>query len=59
MGKLSELKGVERPVTEWLSKMGWTFKSNDELKCYNRPFSNPVLDSILITDFHGKQLTVN
>lgn len=48
MGKLSELKGVERPVTEWLSKMGWTFKSNDELKCYNRPFSNPVLDSILI-----------
>ena len=27
MGKLSELKGVEKPVTEWLSKMGWTFKS--------------------------------
>ena len=48
MGKLSELKGVEKPVTEWLSKMGWTFKSNDELKVYNRPFSNPVLDSILI-----------
>jgi len=48
MGKLSELKGVEKPVTEWLSKMGWTFKSNDDLKVYNRPFSNPVLDSILI-----------
>jgi len=32
MGKLSELKGVEKPVTEWLSKMGWTFKSNDDLK---------------------------
>lgn len=48
MGKLSELKGVEKPVTEWLSKMGWTFKSNDDLKIYNRPFSNPVLDSILI-----------
>ncbi|MBS1631687.1 MAG: type I restriction endonuclease subunit R [Bacteroidetes bacterium] len=48
MGKLSELKGVEKPVTEWLSKMGWTFKSNDELKVYNRPFSNPVLESILI-----------
>ena len=48
MGKLSELKGVEKPVTEWLSKMGWTFKSNDDLKVYNRPFSNPILDSILI-----------
>lgn len=24
MGKLIELKGVERPVTEWLSKMGWS-----------------------------------
>jgi type I restriction enzyme R subunit len=48
MGKLSELKGVEKPVTEWLSKMGWTFKSNDDLKAYNRPFSNPVLEPILI-----------
>src|SRR4051812_44652394 len=48
MGKLSELKGVEKPVTEWLNKMGWTFKSNFDLKVYNRPFSNPVLDNILI-----------
>jgi len=48
MGNLSELKGVEKPVTEWLSKMGWTFKSNDDLKCYNRPFSNPVIEPILI-----------
>lgn len=48
MGKLSELKGVEKPVTEWLSKMGWTFKSNDDLKEYSRPFSNPVLEPLLI-----------
>ena len=48
MGKLSELKGVEKPVTEWLSKMGWSFKSNEDLKVYNRPFSNPVLEPILI-----------
>lgn len=48
MGKLSELKGVEKPVTEWLSKMGWTFKSNDDLKAYCRPFSNPVLEPLLI-----------
>jgi len=48
MGKLTELKGVEKPVTEWLSKMGWTFMSNDDLKMYNRPFSNPVLEQILV-----------
>ncbi len=48
MSKISELKGVEKPVTEWLSKMGWTFQSNDDLKVYNRPFSNPVISQILI-----------
>ena len=48
MGRLSELKGVEQPVTEWLSKMGWTFQSNEDLKVYNRPFSNPVINQILI-----------
>lgn len=48
MGNLSELRGVEKPVTEWLSKMGWTFKSNDDLKVYHRPFSNPVIEQILV-----------
>lgn len=48
MGRLSELKGVEKPVTEWLSKMGWTFQSNEDLKVYNRPFSNPAINQILI-----------
>lgn len=48
MGKLSELKGVEKPVTEWLNKMGWTYKDNDDLKVYNRPFSNPILEKILV-----------
>ena len=48
MGRLSELKGVEKPVTEWLSKMGWTFQSNEDLKVYNRPFSNPVITQILV-----------
>lgn len=48
MGHLSELKGVEKPVTEWLSKMGWTFKSNEDLKIYKRIFSNPIIDQILV-----------
>ncbi|KAA9331148.1 type I restriction endonuclease subunit R [Adhaeribacter soli] len=48
MGNLSELKGVEKPVTQWLSKMGWVYRSNEELKIYSRQFSNPILDQILI-----------
>ena len=48
MGHLSELKGVEKPVTQWLSKMGWTFKSNKDLKIYERAFSKPVIEQILI-----------
>ncbi len=48
MGHLSELKGVEKPVTEWLSKMGWVFKSNEDLKIYERAFSKPVIEQILI-----------
>lgn len=48
MPSLSELKGVEKPVTEWLSKMGWTFRSHEELKKYNRPFANPIINEILI-----------
>ena len=48
MGMLSELRGVEKPVTEWLSKMGWTFRSNEELKEFRRPLSNPVINQILV-----------
>lgn len=48
MGNLSELKGVEKPVTQWLSKMGWTFKSGEDLKIYKRAFSKPVIEQILI-----------
>lgn len=48
MGKLSELKGVEKPVTQWLSQMGWEYKHNNELKNYNRPLSNPIIEPILI-----------
>ena len=48
MGHLSELKGVEKPVTEWLSKMGWTFKSNEDLKIYERAFFKPIIEQILV-----------
>lgn len=48
MGHLSELKGVEKPVTEWLSKMGWTYRSHDDLKVYDRAFSKPIIEKILV-----------
>jgi len=61
MSALSELKGVEKPVTEWLSNMGWSFKSNDELKVYSRPFSNPVINEVLIdkvAEINGVDTTI-
>lgn len=48
MPKISELNGVERPVCEWLSKMGWTYISLEELQDYHRPFSNPIIEPILL-----------
>lgn len=48
MGKLSELRSVERPVTEWLGKMGWTFQSDRDLKPYKRELSNPIIEPILL-----------
>jgi type I restriction enzyme R subunit len=48
MSKLSEGKGVEIPVYEWLGKMGWTPRTSADLKVYNRPLSNPLIDGILI-----------
>jgi type I restriction enzyme R subunit len=48
MSKLSEGKGVETPVYDWLSKMGWTPRTSADLKVYNRPLSNPLVDGILI-----------
>jgi len=48
MSKLSEGKGVEIPVYEWLGKMGWKPRTSDDLKVYNRPFSNPLIEGIFI-----------
>ena len=48
MPKISELNGVERPVCEWLSKMGWNYASLEDLQDFNRPFSNPIIEPILL-----------
>ena len=48
MSKLSELKSVEVPVTEWLTKMGWDYQSPDQLKEHTRPITNPIIEPILI-----------
>jgi type I restriction enzyme R subunit len=45
---ISELHGVEQPVRIWLSQMGWQYCSTQDLKAYNRPFSNPLIDAIFL-----------
>ncbi len=60
MSKLSEGKGVEIPVYEWLGKMGWTPRTSADLKVYNRPLSNPLIGGILIermSKINGVSLT--
>jgi hypothetical protein len=47
MSKLHENIPVEAKVTEWLSKMGWTSQTVDDLKPYNRLQMNTVIDLIL------------
>jgi len=48
MSKFSEGKGVEIPVYEWLGQMGWKPRTSADLKTYNRPLSNPIIEGILI-----------
>lgn len=48
MSQLSEGRAVEIPVYEWLGKMGWTPRISADLKVYNRPLSNPLIEGILI-----------
>ena len=48
MSKLHENKPVEKKVTEWLSKMGWTLQTVDDLKSYNRLQMNAVIEPILV-----------
>ena len=55
MSKLSESKSVETKVTEWLSQMGWTFRSADDLKNYNRLQTNAVIEPILVEKVKEKK----
>lgn len=48
MPKLHERIPVEAKVTEWLTKMGWTLQSAEDLKPNNRLLMNPVIEPILV-----------
>ncbi|MBE6312480.1 MAG: HsdR family type I site-specific deoxyribonuclease [Bacteroidales bacterium] len=48
MSKLSESKSVESKVTEWLTQLGWKYRSAEDLKPYNRLLSNAVIEPILV-----------
>ena len=48
MSKLSESKSVELKVTEWLSQLGWEYRSVEELKPYNRLQTNAIIEPLLV-----------
>ena len=48
MSKLHENIPVEAKVTEWLSKMGWTLQTAEDLKPYNRLQMDAVIEFILV-----------
>ena len=48
MSQLHENKPVESKVTEWLTKLGWEYRSAEDLKQYNRLQVNAVVEPILI-----------
>ena len=48
MTTFSELNSVEKPVTQWLTQMGWNHQSHHDLKIYNRSLTNPIILEILI-----------
>jgi type I restriction enzyme R subunit len=48
MSKLSESKSVESKVTEWLTQLGWTYRSAEDLKPYSRLQMNAVVEPILV-----------
>lgn len=48
MGNLSERNSVENPIFDWLTQLGWTPKTLDDLKPHHRPFTNPIVEAVLI-----------
>lgn len=48
MSTLHEQIPIEAKVTEWLSKMGWTLQTAEDLKPYSRLQMNAVIEPILV-----------
>ena len=46
--KLTETINVEATVAGWLEKMGWTYKSSEELKVYQRSLTTAHINQILL-----------
>jgi type I restriction enzyme R subunit len=48
MSQLHENKPVESKVTEWLTQLGWEYRSTEDLKQYKRLQTNAVIEPILM-----------
>jgi hypothetical protein len=55
MSKLHENIPVEAKVSEWLSKMGWTLQTVDDLRLYNRLQMNAVIEPIFCGKSNGAE----
>ena len=48
MSQLHENKPIESKVTEWLTQLGWQYRSAEDLKPYNRLQMSAVVEPILV-----------
>jgi len=44
----SELNSVELPIAQWLTELGWTYRSPEEMRPYSRPLADPFVQPILV-----------
>ncbi|MHB8995212.1 MAG: type I restriction endonuclease subunit R [Armatimonadota bacterium] len=44
----SELNSVELPIAQWLTELGWEYRSPDVMRAYSRPLADPFVQPILV-----------
>ena len=44
----SELNTVELQIVEWLTELGWTYRSPEEMRAYARPLADPFVQPLLV-----------
>ncbi len=45
---MTELGYVEKPMLEWLSGMGWSYRSEEQMEAFGRAINDPVAEALLV-----------